>query len=115
MSDTRMHVYRNQIITNGNMSGTIISSPTDINKTNTRSFSVQFVFSGSSPVGIVYLMGSDDGGNVYTQISDSILPVTGNTGSCLINVELPAYEFVIVRYDATSGTGTANCYINGKQ
>ena len=115
MSDTRMHVYREQIITNGDMSGNLTSSIIDLNKTNTRSFSVQFPFAGTAPVGVVYLKGSNDNGVTFTTITESILPVTGNTGSCLINYDLPAFELVLVQYDRTSGVGTANCWINGKQ
>lgn len=115
MSDTRYHIYKTQIITNGDMSSNIISTATDLNKTNTRSFSIQFNFTGTSPVGIVYIEGSNDQGNTYTQISDSISPITGNSGSCLINVEFPAYELVRLQYIRTSGIGTVNCFINGKQ
>lgn len=116
MSDTRMHVYREKIITDGNMTGTLVSDAIDLNKTNTRSFSIQFTFTGTNTLGTLSLECSNDQGVTYTQITDSVLPVSGvSSGSDVINVEFPAYELVRARYVPTSGTGTAQCYINGKQ
>jgi uncharacterized membrane protein len=109
------HIYREKIISSGDMTTTLKSIAIDLNRSDTRSYSVQFVFTGTSPVGTVYVQGSNDGGVTYTQVTDSILPVSGNSGSCLINVEMPAYQLVQAVYVPVSGTGTMNCYINGKR
>lgn len=108
-----LDVFNDLVIENGDLSGNITSSVKEIK--SIRSFAVQFYWSGaSSPVGEVYIEGSNDNEN-FTQIVDSLLPVSGNDGSCLINVELPAYAYVRVQYDRTSGSGNASCRIHGKQ
>ena len=110
------HIYRDQIIVNGDMSTTIISSSIDLNRSDTRSLSVQLTWkNASTPVGLFYIQGSNDGGVTFTQISDSILPVSGNTGSSLINYDFPAFEQIQAVYAPTSGSGTAQCWINGKR
>lgn len=111
-SQQPLHLYNTPLIVDTTMGGDITSPSKEIE--STRSFCVQFYWTGTTPVGSVMLQGSLDNSH-FNDITDSILPVTGNSGSCMINVELPAYGFVRVKYTRTSGTGTANCYINGKQ
>lgn len=77
-----------------------------------RSYCVQAVWSaGSSPVGVFYLQGSVDA-STYTDITSSA--VSGNSGSILFNVELPAYRYIKTFYDYTSGTGTLTVKVNLK-
>lgn len=73
----------------------------------TPGYSIQFIWSGAStPVGIFFLQASNDGTN-YTTIDESILAVTGASGSHMINVERPAYQWVRACYTRTSGSGGA--------
>ncbi len=80
-----------------------------------RGFAVQFYWTGATnPIGDVYLLGSND--NItFTQITDSILSVSGDSGSCLINYDWPRFYWVQVSYDPTSGSGgSANATITTK-
>lgn len=80
-----------------------------------RGFAVQFYWTDAvTPIGDVYLSGSNDD-ITFTQINDSILSVSGDSGSCLINYDWPRFQFVKLTYDPTSGTGgSANAKINTK-
>lgn len=112
-NNTAVWEFNNSIITGGNLSGDITSSSQSLN--GVRGCAVQFIWSGAtSPVGDVRLQGSND--NVtFTDISDSILSVSGNSGSCLINYDMPNFGYVRLKYTRTSGSGgTVNCTINGK-
>ncbi len=101
----------NTCISAQTMGADITSTAVDVKES--RSYAVQAVWSaGTSPVGVLYLQGSLD--NVtYTDITSSA--VSGNTGSILINVELPAYQYIKVFYDRTSGTATMTAKVNIKQ
>jgi hypothetical protein len=110
---TSIHEFNNTLITAGSLSGDITSSSQVLNSVH--HFAVQFIWTGAStPVGSVILQGSND--NItFTDISDSLLSVSGNSGSCLINYDLPSFGHVRVKYTRTSGTGgTVTCTINGK-
>jgi hypothetical protein len=114
MSNLPYHLYNINLLTGENLSGDLNSPSININ--TTRSYAVQFNWTGaSSPVGEVSVYGSNDD-ITFTQVIDSLSPVLGNSGSCLINVEFPSYGFVKVNYKRTSGSGgVVNCSINGKR
>lgn len=80
------------------------------------SYAVQFVWdNGSGLAGNIYLEGSNNGVN-FTQITDSILPISGTSGSHLINVEKPSYSFVRLSVDISAGSLTTGiCQINAKR
>lgn len=110
MSD--LFLFNNQIVTDGSMGADVTSSTQEI--MGARSISVQCVWSaGSTPVGFTILQGSLDNIN-FTDLDSSSLGVSGNTGSNFYNVDLPAYPYIRVFYDRTSGSGTLNVKISAK-
>lgn len=113
MANTAIHEFNNTLISGGNLSGDITSSVQNLNAVH--HIAVQFVWTGaSSPVGTVELQGSNDN-STFTSISDSVLAVSGSSGSCLINYDFPNFGYVRVKYTRTSGSGgTVTCTINGK-
>jgi len=112
-NNTAIHEFNQTIISGGNLGADITSTSQNLNSIH--HFAVQFIWTGAStPVGTVILQGSND--NItFTDISDSLLAVSGNSGSCLINYDLPSFGFVRLKYTRTSGSGgTVTCTINGK-
>ena len=93
------------------MASNITSPAYDVSETTT--YNIQAVWSGSTPIGTTQLQASQDG-VTYTLIDGSILAVTGNTGSNMYNVQLPAYKWVQLVYTSASGTGTMTATISGK-
>ena len=80
------------------------STGTTVNLKECRSYAVQAVWSaGSTPVGTFYVRGSLDN-STFTDIASQA--VSGNSGSFLLNVEMPAYNYMQTFYDNTSGNGT---------
>jgi hypothetical protein len=118
-----------KVIEDGDMStARITSEPTIVQKLS--QFSYQYVWSGSSPVGVVTVEASNDfeldaTGAVkntghWNTISFSYngtivtdLPVSGNTGQGLLEIETKAFALRTV-YARTSGTGTLNVTAVGK-
>jgi len=125
---TRPYLKPNPVITNGDMSGTITSKVTLL--ANATKASYAFSWTGSTPVGTVALQGSNDyalnpDGTVlaagtwstytltYLGTSVQSIPVTGNTGNGMIDVETGANAVRVV-YTSGSGTGTMQCIFTGK-
>jgi hypothetical protein len=109
MSDPH-HLYNNTIVDAVAMDGDITSDVQNLNET--RSYCIQAVwYDGSTPIGNLIVQGSNDNSNFTDIVTASI---TGDTGSSLINVEQPAYGYVRVFYDRSSGDGTLDVTINGK-
>ena len=86
-------------------------------------FSVQAVWSGSSPVGTLDIQVSNDhqenGGVVvnegtWTSIYASPQAVSGSPGNLFLNVAAISAAFVKFVYTKTSGTGTLRLYFNGR-
>lgn len=115
MSELPIHLFNVPLIlpVAGNMATTIESPSINIDECTFYSVQVDWT-AGSTPIGTCQLEGSND--NItFTVITDSILPVTGNSGSNLINTELQAYSWVRVSYFPASGSGTLNAIINAKR
>lgn len=112
-SNLPIDLYNNNLITNGILDNDLISLVQTLD--TTRSYAVQFIWAGaSSPVGSFALEASNDN-STFTPVTDSFASVTGNDGSIVVNVELPAYRYVRVHYTPTSGGGgVVNCTIHGK-
>jgi len=105
------HLFNDALIDAQSMSSDITSDPYNINEAI--SFSVQAIWSnGSSPVGDFVLQGSNDN-STFTDLTSG--SVSGNSGSILINVEKPAYAWIRLFYDRTSGSGTLTAIVNGKR
>ncbi len=112
-----------QIVTNGDMSGTLTinSAITDLNQQYV--YSIQAVYSGT-PVGSLKLQASNDivtlgagGGQPaitnWTDISGSTVGISA-AGNYLWNVSNFGYRWTRLVYTQTSGTGTLNVVLNAK-
>lgn len=108
-----IHIYNVKMLDAVTMAANRTSEGTNLE--TTVSCAVQVVWSGgASPVGTIALEASNDD-VTYTQIDESVLPVSGNSGSHMINIEKPAYSLVRVVYTRTSGAGNLTVIINGKR
>jgi hypothetical protein len=116
---------------NGNsMAGNIISSPTIVQDMYAMSYGV--VWSGTAPVGSVSVEGSNDfslnpegqiqnAGNWnimtlnYNGSAVTSVPISGNSGTGLIDIVATGIYAVRLIYTATSGTGSLIVTLNAKE
>lgn len=120
---SRPQVPSYPVITNGDMSGSLVSKVTIIEKLSLMSYAVAWV--GTSPVGSVSVQVSND----YSQNADGSVknagiwntlplsaatPVTGNADNGFIDIELNAGYAMRLIYTRTSGVGTLNVVLNSK-
>ena len=78
------------------------------------SFCVQAIWSsGSSLSGSIYLEASNDDIN-HTQIPQTILAISGASGSHMINIEKHAYGFVRLAVNLSAGSAVMDSRINAK-
>jgi hypothetical protein len=84
---------------------------TGVNLDSVSRVAIQAAWSGTSPVGAINVLGSNDD-STYSSIATN--SVSTNTGDWLVNIENPAFRFVKVTYTATSGTGSLTATISGK-
>ena len=112
------------MITNGDMSGSITSSVTIIQKLPTVSYDISW--SGTSPIGSMSVQVS----NTYSENSDGSVRNPGNwttvplgtnttnvntnTGNGFIDIDVIGAYAIRLVYNRTSGTGTMQAVINGK-
>ncbi len=112
------------VITNGDMSASITSAVTIIQKLSQISYDISWT-AGSSPVGVMSVQVSntysqDSSGAVknagnWTTLTLSATPsVTGNTGNGFIDVDATGAYAIKLIYTRTSGTGTMNATISAK-
>lgn len=68
----------------------------------------QYVVSwtGSTPIGILEVQQSTDGNTWAALDFDSVIAVTGNTGSHTLIIEKISFKYCRLVYTKTSGTGT---------
>lgn len=126
---SRPLVKPHAVITDGDMSTASITSDVTIIQMLS-SISYGYSWTGSTPVGTLKIQVSNDysvdaGGTVlnagtwstldlvYGGTIVSSIPVTGNTGNGLIDIETGAYAIRTV-YTKSSGTGTLQCKITCK-
>lgn len=110
-----------QVITNGNMSGNIISAVSVVDQLVMLSYS--FVWTGS-PVGSVVVQVSNDysqdkAGQVLNPGTWNSLPLSASTaiigaGNGFIDVDANAGYALRAMYISTSGSGTMNAIMMGK-
>jgi hypothetical protein len=111
------------VIINGNLSGTIVSAVTIIQKLSLVSYSMSWT--GASPVGVISVEVSNDytqngQGTVLNPGTWNTLPlsaptaVTGNSGVGFIDLDANAGFAMRLRYTAVSGSGTINAFVNAK-
>lgn len=106
-----IYVCNELIITAGDMSGSLASLKYDISEIN--NYSVQFVWSGTSPVGTVNVLISNDGVNF--DLLASAIAISGNTGNKVIKDSNCGYKYIKAVFTFTSGIGTLNASISGKR
>lgn len=111
------------VITNGDMSGNIISKVTIVSKLSMIGYDISWA--GATPIGAMSVQVS----NTYTQNGDGSVrnpgtwttvifstptPVTGNTGNGFIDVDATGAFAIRLVYTRTSGNGLMNAVINAK-
>jgi len=125
----RSEIRPYQVITNGNVAGTITSLVTIIQKVSLVNYT--FSWSGTTPVGTLKIQVSNDyavdatgtvsnTGN-WSDVSFTTgtgtaasVAVSGNTGTTTINSPLLGAYAIRAVYTASSGTGTLQGYVCGK-
>lgn len=114
MSDQPIHVANVPLFENLSI-GIGINTSASQNVQEVISFSVQFIWSsGSGLVGNIYLEASNDNQN-FTQIPQTILAISGASGSHMINIEKHSYGYVRLATDLSAGSATANSRMNSKR
>lgn len=128
---TRPQIKPEQVITNGVMASNITGTPTIIS--NISKVSYGFSWSGSTPVGTVSVQVSNDyrllpNGQPDTSVTPTwntltlnyngsavtTVPVSGNTGNGLIDIDAIAAYAIRPIYTASSGSGSMQCTVVGK-
>lgn len=126
---SRPQLNPESVITNGDMSGSLISLPTIVQKLSMVSYALSW--SGSTPIGTVSVQVSNDyaknadgsvqNAGTWTTMTVSsggtnvtAIPVTGNSGNGFIDIDQTAAYAMRLIYTASSGTGTINAIVNGK-
>lgn len=105
-----MRVFEYQLLSNGSLSGNLISPSQQL--TQMAMCSIQASWSGSSPVGSLRLQISNNN-TVWSDYTGSGVAVNGD-GNFLWNLINTAFQYVRVVYSFTSGTGTLSITVNGK-
>lgn len=111
------------VITNGDMSGDLVSMVSIIDQLVMVSYSI--VWTGASPAGNISVEVSDD----YSQNTDGSVrnagtwntlplsaptPVSGNSDHGFIDIDAHAGYAIRLAYTSTSGTGIMNVIVMGK-
>lgn len=137
MSATRPRIDQVQVIpspqgspaNSGSMAANITSAPTLLGGISVCSYS--FSWAGTSPIGTISIQGSNDyalnpAGQVdvagtwntlyvnYQGNAVTTVPVSGNTGTGLIDLGVTGIRALRAIYTAGSGTGTMTCIFNGR-
>jgi hypothetical protein len=105
-------VQNNAVISAGSMSGNLSSGSIEV-KEMVR-YSVQSIWTGSSPGGTVTVLASNDNINFDT-IPNNSSTISGNTGSSMLLFDTCDYAYVQIYYTASSGSGSLNVYLCGKR
>lgn len=108
-----------KIITAGDMSADVTSSVVEIKGIN--DLAVQLIFTGS-PTGTFYIQSSVDYGIngasatwAAVTTSPATISASGSGSNHLISLEGYSFPWVRVFYDFSSGTGSLDAYISGKE
>lgn len=99
------------IVSSGSMGGDITSSSINI-----QSFSkpcVHVVFTGT-PVGVFHVDGSNDNSN-FDELSFNAQAPAGSADNFIFDLADVSVPYIRIRYVRTSGTGTLNATVTGKQ
>lgn len=93
------------------MGGSVTGS--DFDARGLSGFFMDAEWTGTSPVGTLYLEGVIDPGDTYKTLAS--WPISGNTGSETLNYSAFKGGRIRARYARTSGTGTLNVKFNLKE
>lgn len=105
-------IFNDILLPSTSMSSNITTPSYDVTQANT--LAVQAVWSGGgTPVGNMYIAVSTDNIN-FTTNQDSVLPVSGNSGSNFYNIQDIGYRYIRLLYVRTSGTASLLVNISGK-
>lgn len=107
MTDLPLHLANINVVSNGDMTTTLTSTPLNINEVTLNG--IQCVWTGATPIGSLAVQVSND--NItYTTVGT--LAVSGNSGSDAFNVQQSGFAWLRVVYTPTSGTGSLNILVN---
>jgi hypothetical protein len=110
MASEAIQITNKLIVTTGDMSGNISSGPVDISTLS--NYSVQFTWSGTSPIGDISVQISNDGIN-FDNLSSPV-SISSNSGTKVIKDSESGYKYIQAVYTFTSGVGSLNVILNGK-
>ncbi len=126
---TRTTIRPNTVIAAGDMSAATVTSTATILQSIT-SLNYAVTWTGTTPIGVLAVQASDDyqanGSHVtnagtwntvplnLSGASVTSIPITGNTGNGMIDIDGIAAYAVRLLYTKTSGTGTIVAVVTGK-
>lgn len=102
-------ILNTRVVDSQSMGSNINGSSVDISEV--RGYAVHFIWTGT-PTGDVSVEASNDNSN-FTQVYTAA--TGGAAGQSLTNQPNVAYRYIRVKYTRSSGTGTLDTYISGKQ
>lgn len=111
---SRKNSTRYQSMVNSSMAASIVGTETNISYGD--NVGVQFVWTGTAPVGVGGMEASNDNGLTWTPMTFSPSPaITGNSGNLLLSANNVPYQKVRPVYTRTSGVGTLQAYVTVKE
>jgi hypothetical protein len=75
---------------------------------------VQAVWTGTSPIGVLSVLVSNDGINFDEDPEVTPINISGNSGSALVKIANCSYPWLQLSYVGASGTGTLTVTVSGK-
>lgn len=100
-------IFANQVIASGVVQSIKIKMPMLDN------ISVEIAWTGT-PVGTFQVLASVSGIN-YNPVQVSIKPASGSADSTMASFPNQGYQFVLLQYTRTSGSGVLNAWAGGKE
>lgn len=100
-------------ISSGDMSGNLESNPIEVSRCDT--MAAQFIWTGT-PTGTIKIQGSNIKDSNYDDIEGGALPLSGSAGDFVFNHSLfVGFKWLKAVYTRTSGTGTLDVLVTGKE
>jgi hypothetical protein len=75
---------------------------------------VQAVWTGTSPVGTLNVLASNDGVNFNEDPEVTPIAISGDSGSALVKINNCSYPWLQLSYVSSSGTGSLTVHVSGK-
>ena len=105
-------LYAKQIFASQSMGTGLIQSQI-VNIPFLDNISIEIAWTGT-PVGTFQVLGSVSGIN-YNPVQVSIKPASGSADSTMASFQNQGYQFVLLQYTGTSGSGVLNAWVGGKE